>query len=140
MQPHNGTLDVKQPPMQPIPLAQINRRHPRPAPPIIAPVIPLDGLDPVLPDVFPAVLAEADVDQEIAVVVVRLEVGRGRGRGPLVDRARAGGRAVPAAEFARAFGFVVEGGAQGDYAFDLCDGVLSVWVARDGGWGFWDCG
>ena len=119
MQPHNGTLDIEQAPMQPVPLAQIDGRHPRPPSPIVALVVALDGLDPEVAHVLAAVFAEADVDQEIAVVRVRLEVRCRVGGRPGVDRARAGGVAVPAAELAGAFGFVVEGGAEGDDALDL---------------------
>lgn len=105
--------------MQPIPLSEINRRHPSPPPPVIALVVRLDLLDPEVARLLVAVLAEADVDQEVAVVLGRLEVicflvGR-----PLVDRARAGGDAVPAAVGAGALGFVVHGGAEGDDALDL---------------------
>lgn len=105
--------------MQAIPLAQINRRHARPPPPLIAPIIALDRLDPEVARLRRAVLAEADVDEEVAVGVVGLEIGcRVVGR-PGVDGARAGRCPVPAAEFARPLGFVVEGGAEGDYALDL---------------------
>jgi hypothetical protein len=97
MQPHNRTSHIKQPAMQPIPISKINRCHPGPPPPIIPGVIRLDGLAPEIPHVLPHVLAEADVDQEVAVLVVRLEVGRGCVGGPCLHGLADVSDAIPAA-------------------------------------------
>jgi hypothetical protein len=71
--------------MQPIPLAQIDRRHPGPPPSIITLVVALDLLHPERACLLAAGLAEADVDQEIAVVLVGVEVRRGGLGSPGVD-------------------------------------------------------
>lgn len=89
--------------MQPIPLPQIDRRHPRPPPPLIPLIIRLNSLAPKLSLLLGAILAESDINQEIAVVEVRLEIWGGVGRGPVVNGSGAGCDAVPAAEFAGAF-------------------------------------
>lgn len=119
MQPHNRAPNIEQPTMQPIPLAQVNRRHPRPPPPIIPLVIPLDRLLPELSRLTRAVLAKPNVDQEIAEVVVRDEVWCGLVRRPRIDRARASGDTIPAAEATRALRLVVKGGSQGNDALNL---------------------
>lgn len=119
MQPRDGTPDVEQAAVQSVAVAEVDGRHAGAAAAVVAPVIRLDGAAPVLAGLLRAGLAEADVDQEVAEGQVGLEVwGRGGGR-PRVDRACAGAHAVPAAEFARAFGFVVERGAERNDALDL---------------------
>ncbi len=132
MQPHNRTPDIEQPPMKPVPLPQIDSRHPCPPASVVATVIPLDRLDPKISHLLLAILAETDVDQEVAVVRIRFEIRRVLGGGPGVDGTGAGSCAVPAAELARAFGFVVEGGTQGDYALDLAlSGVSNGSFAKE---------
>jgi hypothetical protein len=118
MQPQHRTADIKQPPVKSTSLAQVNSRHPRAPAPIIALIVRLDGPPPEIPRLRGAVLPEPDVDQEVAAVGVRLEGGRDRGGGPFVDGARAGGDAVPAAEFAGALALAVHGCAEGSDAFD----------------------
>lgn len=105
--------------MQAIPLPQVHSRHSRPAPSLVPSVVRCYRLHPEVPDALVAFLAETDVDEEITELVLGLEVRRRRLGGPSVDAAGEEAGAVPAAEGAGAFGFVVEGSAEGDDAFDL---------------------
>lgn len=107
MQPHHRTLNIWQTRMQPIPLGEVNRGHADPTSAVIAPVVLLDGATPKLAHILGTVLVETDVDQEIAVLGMRLEIRRRRRRRPPLDVGFQIGWPVPAAELARAFGFVV---------------------------------
>ena len=107
VQPHDRADDVEQPPMQAISLPQINRRHPRPPPSGITPVVILNGLLPEIPDAAVAVLAEPDVNQEVAERVFGLKVGGRFGGSPIVDGTCACVDTVPAAELTCAFRLVV---------------------------------
>ena len=126
VQPHDRADDVEQPPMQAISLPQINRRHPRPPPSGVTPVVILNGLLPEIPDAAVAVLAEPDVNQEVAERVFGLKVGSRFGGSPVVDGTCACVDTVPAAELACAFRLVVHRGAKGNDAFDLRVGVDMV--------------
>ena len=75
VQPHHRAHDVRQPPVQSIPLSQVDRRHPRSSPPRITPVITLDRLQPEVPDAAVTVFTEPDVDQEVAKRVLGFKVG-----------------------------------------------------------------
>lgn len=77
--------------MQTIPFAEIDGRHARAASTCIALIVGLDRLRPEVASFLGAILAEADVDQEVAEIIARLE-GRGLVLGrPFFDRACAGG-------------------------------------------------
>ena len=93
--------------MQPISFAQVNRRHPRSTPPLIAPIISLDLLPPVVARFLRAVPAEASVDQEVAELGRWLKVRRAARCAPLLDAGSARGVAVPAAELVGPLGLAV---------------------------------
>lgn len=107
VQPHHRAYDVRQSPVQSIPLSQIDRRHPRSSPARVTPVVTLNGLLPEIPDAAVAVSAEPDVNQEIAERVLGFKIGSLLGGGPVVDGTGACIDAVPTAEFACAFRLVV---------------------------------
>lgn len=119
MQPHNRTLDIAQAPMQAVAVAQIDRGHAGAPAAVIATIVLLDLAAPQVAVLGGRVLAEADVDEEVAVGEVRLEIGRRGRRRPGLDRDRHVPRRVPAAQAACAFGFVVQRRAERDYALDL---------------------
>ena len=100
MKPHDRTLHVPQPTVQPISLAEIDGGHARAPAAIVALVVSLDGLLPELAQLVSARLAEADIDQKVAVVEVGLKLGRRVVGRPRVDGARQVGRAIPATELA----------------------------------------
>jgi len=109
MQPQHRAPDVKKPPMQAIPLSQIDSRHPRPSSPLITLIIRLYLFTPEIARLLPALLTEADVDQEVVEVWARLEVRCRFLGGPFVDGACACCGAVPASELTCALGLVVHG-------------------------------
>ena len=119
MQPHNGTSNIEQASMQTISLPQVNRRHARSPPAIVALIIALDGFGPEISNAAVTVLAEANVYQKVAEFVVWFEIGGGLGAGPSVDGTGAGVYTVPAAERAGSLGFKVEGCAKWNDTLDL---------------------
>lgn len=112
--------------MQPITLAKVDSCHSSPSPSVVPLIISLDSLPPEIASLLWAVLAEADVDEEVTVVKVRLKVRRRCLGGPFFDRTRAGCDAVPAAKFPGALRFKVHGCAKGDDALDLHKPVSNV--------------
>lgn len=109
MKPHDRAPDVEQTAVQTVALTQIDRGHASAASAVVSLVVGGNDLAPRVSDLLVTVLAEADVDEEVAVFLVWLEIRCGIFAGPLVDRFGARGYAVPASEFSRPFGFVVEG-------------------------------
>jgi len=107
MEPHDRTSDVEQPAMQAITLTQIDRGHAGAASAVVALVVEWDDLAPRVSDLLVTVLAETDVDEEVAVFLVGPEIGRGNFAGPLIDRSRARGHAIPASQTSCSLGFVV---------------------------------
>lgn len=107
MKPHDGTLDVEEATVQAIAVTQVDGGHASAASAVVALVVGGNDLAPGVSRLLGTVLAEADVDEEVAVFLVWLEVGCGGFAGPFVDRPRAGRDAIPAAEVSRPFGFVV---------------------------------
>lgn len=93
--------------MQPVSLPQVDSRHASSSSTFIPSIIGFDGLDPEVAEASLAVLAEANIDEEVAELVLGFEV---RGRflgGPRIDTAGQERGTVPAAEGAGAFGLVV---------------------------------
>lgn len=90
-------MNIKQTPMESITFPKIDRSHSSSATTVISGVVGLDSLLPELSGLGRTVLAEADVDQEIAIVEIGLEIGSCLLRGPFVDWPCAGINAVPAA-------------------------------------------
>jgi hypothetical protein len=86
--------------MQPIPIPQINCRHPDPPSPLIPPIIPRNLLIPEVPHISSTIFPKPNVDQEVGVVFARQEVWSGfvALRPKLAGDARAEGvNGVPAA-------------------------------------------
>ena len=75
MQPQNRTLHIPRPPMQSIPIPQINRRHPNPPPALIPAIIRRDLTDPVVPHIRATIRSKPDIDQEIGILFAGREVG-----------------------------------------------------------------
>jgi hypothetical protein len=107
MKPHDRTPDVEEAPVQAIAVTQVDGGHTSAASAIVALVVGGNDLAPGVSRLLGTVLAEADVDEEVAVFLVWLEIGCQFFAGPFVDWSRAGGDAVPAAEVSRPFRFVV---------------------------------
>jgi hypothetical protein len=119
VKPHDRALDIPQSSMQPVSLSQVYGGHPRPAAPVVASVVGLDCLLPELAPLLGAVLAKADIDQEVAVVEAGFKVvGRFIGS-PLVDGPRARCHAVPAPKLPSSLRLRVHRRSERDDTFDL---------------------
>lgn len=126
MKPHDGTLDVEEATVQAIALTQVDCGHASAASAVVALVVGGNDLAPGVSRLLGAVLAEADVDEEVAVFLVWLEIGGRVFAGPFVDWSCARGDAIPAAEFSCPFGFIVERCAERNNALDLGSGVVRI--------------
>lgn len=133
MQPHDRAFHIKESPQKPISFFQVDSSHACSSPPLIASIVGFDGFNPEIPDRLITILPKPNINQKIAVLVLKLEVRR-RGLGsPSIDAVTQEGRAVPAAERARTFGFVVEGGTEGNNTFDLEQWTLSISAEQHSG-------
>jgi hypothetical protein len=119
MQPQHRTPDIEQPPVQTIPISQIDSRHASAPPPIIAGVVVRDFLAPVVAVFVRYALAETDVDEEVGVFLRQLEGGYRVVGGEEVDHVCEVTGSVPAAQVPGFLGLVVHGCAEGDDAGDL---------------------
>lgn len=95
MKPHDRTSDVEEATVQAITFTEVDCGHAGPASAIVALVVGRNDLAPRISRFLGAVLAEADVDEEVTVCLIGLEIWRRFFAGPLVNRACAGRHAVP---------------------------------------------
>ena len=73
-------------------------------------IVCFDLVDPVISDVLGAILAESDVDEEVAVLFARLEVWSSLfGAEFVLNRVAKEGRCLPTTKGAGTLGLVVEG-------------------------------
>lgn len=107
MQPKYRTPYIPHPTMQSIPIPQINRRHPRPLPPLITFIIPPHLTPPEPLGLLVTALAKARPNQELDELVARFEIWGRLSARPGLDGRCTGCYAVPAAEGVCARGFVV---------------------------------
>lgn len=119
--------------MQSVAIPQINRRHTNPFPSFVTLIVRFDLVDPEIPHVLGAVLAEPDVDQEIGVLLAGSEVRRSvLGAEFIVNRVAEKRRCLPTTKGAGAFGFVIEGRTQGDDAEDLFGPLFECFRLKSG--------
>jgi hypothetical protein len=122
VEPQDGALDVEETSVQPISIAEVDRRHSGAQSSVIAAVVGLDDLPPMFARRGVDVLAEPDVDEEVAEGGGRLEIRCVLGRREGVDARRDVADAVPAAQLDGALRLVVHGGAERDDTLDLLGG------------------
>jgi hypothetical protein len=116
VQPQHRTLDIPEPVMQPIPIPQIDRRHPNPPPSLIPLIVIPDLLSPERPSVLRHILTKPDIDQEIGILISRNKIRGRRSRSKSIDSGLEERASVPAAEGDGARGFGVERGPERDDA------------------------